>query len=93
MPVTVGKQVSQSVIVRMSDAPKGIIRTEFHEIHAAQSGRYDVGIQYRDTGNGTVVLPAAHQRRSAGRWMEGLRRRRCLEDPHGEERCFSRRAT
>ena len=53
--VTVGKQVSQNVIVRMSDAPKGRIRTEFQEIYAAQSGRYDVGVQYRDAGNGTAA--------------------------------------
>ncbi len=58
VPVTIGKQVSQSVTVRMSDAPKGIIRTEFSEIHAAQSGRYEVGVQYRDIGNGAVSFLA-----------------------------------
>ena len=55
VPVTVGKQVSQNVIVRMSDAPKGMIRTEFHEIYAAQSGRYEVGVQYRDASNGAAT--------------------------------------
>jgi hypothetical protein len=54
-PATVGKQVSQNVIVRMSDAPKGRIRTELQEIYAAQSGRYDVGIQYRDASNGAAA--------------------------------------
>ncbi len=54
-PVTLGKQVSQNVIVRMSDASKGLIRTEFHEIYAAQSGRYEVGIQYRDASNGAAA--------------------------------------
>jgi hypothetical protein len=39
----------------MSDAPKGRIRTEFQEIYAAQSGRYDVGIQYRDASNGAAA--------------------------------------
>ncbi len=54
-PVTVGKQASQNVTVRMSDAPKGILRTEFHEIYAARSGRYEVGVQYRDAGNGAAT--------------------------------------
>ncbi len=47
VPVAVGRQASQNVLVRLSEAPKGLIRTEFQEIHAAQSGRYDVDIQYR----------------------------------------------
>ena len=55
VPVTVGKQASQSVAVRMSDAPKGLIRTEFHEIYAAQSGRYEVSIQYREASNGAAT--------------------------------------
>ncbi len=54
-PVAVGRQASQNVTVRTSDASKGILRTEFHEIHAAQSGRYEVGIQYRDAGNGAAA--------------------------------------
>jgi hypothetical protein len=54
-PVTVGKQASQNVTVRTSEAPKGILRTEFHEIHAAQSGRYEVSVQYRDAGNGAAT--------------------------------------
>ena len=92
-PSTIGKQASQNVIVRMSDAPKGIIRTEFHEIYAAQSGRYEAGIQYRDARQRHSGLCAAHQRHSAGRRMEGVRRRQRLEDPHGEETYSSRRAT
>jgi len=51
-PVAVGRQASQNVSVRMSDASKGLIRTEFHEIYAAQSGRYEVVVQYRDASNG-----------------------------------------
>ena len=47
VPVAIGKQASQNVVVRLSDASKGAIRTEFHEIHAAQSGRYKVGIRCR----------------------------------------------
>jgi hypothetical protein len=54
VPVAVGRQASQNVLVRTSNMSKGILRTEFHEIHAAQSGRYDVGVQYRYTGNGAV---------------------------------------
>ncbi len=46
-PVAVGRQASQNVVARLSDGPKGLIRTEFHEIHAAQSGRYEVAVQYR----------------------------------------------
>jgi hypothetical protein len=50
-PVTVGRQASQSVAVRMSeDASRSFIRTEFHEIHAAESGRYNVAIHYRGAG-------------------------------------------
>ncbi len=55
VPVTVGKQVSQNVIARMSDAPKGMIRTEFHEIYTARSGRYEVAVQYRDASNGAAA--------------------------------------
>jgi hypothetical protein len=55
MPVTVGKQASQSVAVQMSDRPKGLIRTEFHEIYAAQSGRYEVSIQYREASNSAAT--------------------------------------
>jgi hypothetical protein len=53
--VSVGRQASQNVAVRMSDAPKGLIHTEFHEIYAAQSGRYDAAVQYRDANNGAAV--------------------------------------
>jgi hypothetical protein len=53
--VTVGRQASQNVSVRMSDAPKGLIRTEFREIYVAQSGRYEAAIQYRDAGNGAAA--------------------------------------
>jgi hypothetical protein len=55
VPVTVGKQASQSVAVRMSDTPKGLIRTDFHEIYAAQSGRYEVSIQYRETNSSAAT--------------------------------------
>ncbi len=54
-PIAVGKQASQNVTVRMSDAPKGLMRTEFHEIYAAQSGRYEATVQYRDTSNGAAA--------------------------------------
>jgi len=53
-PVALGRQASQSVAVRMSDAPQAVIRTEFHEIYAAPSGRYEVGIEYRHAGSGGV---------------------------------------
>jgi hypothetical protein len=49
-PVAVGRQASQNVIVRLSGR-KGAIRTEFHEIYATKSGRYEVGIKYRDVSN------------------------------------------
>ena len=39
----------------MSDAPKGLIRTEFCEIYAAQSGRYEAAVQYRDASNGAAA--------------------------------------
>jgi hypothetical protein len=55
VPVTVGRRASQNVAVRMSDAPRGLIRTEFREIYAAPSGRYEVGVQYHDAGNGTAT--------------------------------------
>jgi len=54
-PVTIGKQVSQNVIVRMSEAPKGALRTEFHEIYAAPGGRYEIGVQYRDATDGAAT--------------------------------------
>jgi hypothetical protein len=54
-PVVVGKHASQNVTVRASDAPEGILRTEFHEIYAAQSGRYEATIQYRDASNGAAA--------------------------------------
>jgi hypothetical protein len=50
--VTVGKQASQNVSVRASDAPQGLIRMEFREIYAAPS---EVTIQYRDTNNGAAA--------------------------------------
>jgi len=49
-PVTIGRQASQSVAVRMSESSGSFIRTEFHEIHAAESGRYVVAIQFRTVG-------------------------------------------
>jgi len=55
-PVTVGRQASQNVSVRMSNAPKGIIRTEFHEIFAAASGRYAVAVRYRDQKSGACTF-------------------------------------
>jgi hypothetical protein len=54
-PVAVGRQASQNVAVRMVDAPNGLVRTEFHEIYAAPSGRYEARIQYRDAGSGTAT--------------------------------------
>jgi hypothetical protein len=54
-PVTVGKQASQNVSVRMSDARQGLIRTGFQEIFAAQSGRYEATIQYREASGGAAV--------------------------------------
>jgi len=51
-PASVGRQASQNVSVRMSDAPKGIIRTEFHEPYATVSGRYTVAVRYRDEKGG-----------------------------------------
>ena len=54
--VTMGRQASQNVAVRMSDAPRGVIRTEFHEIFAAQSGRYEAGIQHRTGGTGEAAF-------------------------------------
>lgn len=54
-PVNAGRQASQNVTVRMSDAPRGLLRTEFHEIHAAESGRYDVSVQYRRASNGAAA--------------------------------------
>jgi hypothetical protein len=55
-PASVGRQASQNVSVRMSAAPKGIIRTEFHEIYAAVSGRYDVALRYRDEKGGAATF-------------------------------------
>jgi hypothetical protein len=54
-PVTLGRQASQDVAVRMADAPMGLIRTEFRELHAAPSGRYEAAVQYRDAGNGAAA--------------------------------------
>jgi hypothetical protein len=54
-PVTLGRQASQDVAVRLADAPRGLIRTEFHEIHAAPSGRYEAAVQYRDAGSGAAA--------------------------------------
>jgi len=54
--VLVGKKVSQSLAVRMSGAPKGTIRTKFHEIYAPQTGRYNVDIQYHDETNGAATF-------------------------------------
>jgi hypothetical protein len=56
VPVSAGRQASQNVLVRLSDASRGIIRTEFREIHAAQSGRYSLGVQYRNPGAGDMVF-------------------------------------
>jgi len=56
VPVAVGRQASQDAAVRMSDAPQGSIRTEFHEIYAAQSGRYGASVQYRDAGSGAAIF-------------------------------------
>jgi hypothetical protein len=54
-PVTVGKQASQSVAVRTSNASKSVIRTEFHEIHSAPSARYEVSIRYRDLSSNAAL--------------------------------------
>ena len=70
VPVAVGRQASQNVLVRVSDASKAVLRTEFHEIHAAQSGRYDVGIEYRSQVGRADGFLAACQRRSTGRRVD-----------------------
>ncbi len=54
--VLVGRSVSQSLSVRTSGAGNGAIRTKFHEIYAAPSGRYDVDIQYRGSRNGDAAF-------------------------------------
>ncbi|MCU0916484.1 MAG: hypothetical protein MUC88_18250 [Planctomycetes bacterium] len=51
----VGRQASQNVTVRLSGTPQGVIRTEFHELYAAPSGRYDIGVQYRDASDGAAT--------------------------------------
>jgi hypothetical protein len=54
--VAAGRQASQDALVRLSGAQKGTIRTEFDEIHAARSGRYEVGIRCRHEGAGQATI-------------------------------------
>jgi hypothetical protein len=49
-PAEARRQASQNVMVRQSGAATGLIRTEFNEIHTAQSGRYAVAVQCRARG-------------------------------------------
>ncbi|MBM3333999.1 hypothetical protein FJY63_04995, partial [Candidatus Sumerlaeota bacterium] len=55
-PISVGRQASQNVSVRMSATLKGIVRTEFHEPYSAASGRYDVTVRYRDEKGGAATF-------------------------------------
>jgi len=55
-PIHARKQASQNVLVRLSGAEGGLIRTEFHEIHAAESGRYEVAVQCRTHGDGEATF-------------------------------------
>jgi hypothetical protein len=55
-PVEARKRASQNVLVRLSGAPKGILRTEFDEIHTARSGRYAMGVRYRGGGAGETTF-------------------------------------
>jgi len=55
-PVAVGRQASQNVVVRMSDAPKGGMETEFREIHVPPSGRYDLNVRYGCRNGGSAVF-------------------------------------
>lgn len=55
-PVEARKRASQNVLVRLAAGAKGVLRTEFHEIHTAQSGRYEVGVQYRGGGAGETTF-------------------------------------
>jgi len=56
VPVSANKRASQNVLVQLSDATSGRIRTEFNEIHAAPSGRYEVSVQCRGRGEGDVTF-------------------------------------
>ena len=49
------RKVSHRVLVRLTK-PKGSIRTNFHEIYAAVSGRYDVGVRYHDQTKGGATF-------------------------------------
>jgi len=55
-PVSARRQASQDVLVRLSGADIGVIRTEFSEIHAAESGRYDLAVQCRVRGEGEATF-------------------------------------
>ena len=55
-PVYGDREISQRVLLRLTHPPKGMIRTTFHEIYAAQSGRYEVGIRYRDQAKGSATV-------------------------------------
>jgi hypothetical protein len=56
LPVEASKRASQNVLVRLAAGAKGILRTEFDEIHTAPSGRYAVGVQYRGGGTGETTF-------------------------------------
>ena len=81
------KQASQNVVARLSGATKGLIRTEFHEIHAAQSGRYQVGIQYRNPGAGQATFSLRINGIPQGDEWKSTRQRKRMEEPRGETGC------
>jgi len=56
LPVEASKRASQNVLVRLAAGAKGVLRTEFDEIHTAPSGRYEVGVQYRGGGAGETTF-------------------------------------